>query len=552
MMFRLFYLVFLTFIVNTSSIPSRKPVYIALAQPNIKPIYNRLTDISNPTSKNYGKWLSLEEVDNLVKSISDENAINSVSNWLRSNGIHQLESNGDSIKFWSEPVKISNIFKLEKTSQSYKIPAYLEKYISFVEMSVKPIPHKIKRNIKSKSEQADDRFFGRESMIRLYNLPNRTIGKVVSGGLIEYQNNQGFTNSDLNQQQVSNNQHPNNITNIVGVNTGTDGESELDVQVISQAADGIDLWYWQSPYWLYSLAVDFNLATDIPDVISMSWGWAEDLQCDIVECGNLTSKEYIDRVNYEYMKILLRGTTILASSGDSGAPGRSSEGCDATRPVNGIFPGSSEFVTSVGATFVETTHLNLTTKTKLCQNQSCVEGNIEHVTNFDNTSWTSGGGFNNYTNYTPYWQSKEVANYLKHAPSLPNSSTFNSNSRVYPDVSLVGHSCPTYINGYLGKLDGTSCSSPLMAGVVAVINDHQLRKRRSKVGYFNPLLYHIARNCPKCFNDIPDGNNWCTEELCCDNPTQFGYQGIVGFDPVTGLGSPNIQNILSFLDRFDI
>ena len=66
-----------------------------------------------------------------------------------------------------------------------------------------------------------------------------------------------------------------------------------------------------------------------------------------------------NRVNYEYMKLLLRGTTILASSGDAGAPGRSSESCDSTRPVNGIFPGSSEFVTSVGATFVQAEYLNL-------------------------------------------------------------------------------------------------------------------------------------------------------------------------------------------------
>jgi tripeptidyl-peptidase-1 len=334
----------------------------------------------------------------------------------------------------------------------------------------------------------------------------------------------------------------------VGDNIGTDDESELDVQVMSQVADGINLWYWQSPLWLYSMAVDFNNAEDVPDVLSMSWGWNENAQCDIIQCVNITSHDYIRRVNYEYMKILLRGTTIVASSGDAGAPGRTSEDCNVNRPVNAVFPGSSEFVISVGATFVETEYTNLTTVTPLCANHSCVEGSVEHVVNFANVSWTSGGGFSNFTQNTPYWQEHEVDAYLKKTPSLPNATTFNPNGRAYPDISLVGHSCPTYNQGILEGLDGTSCSSPLMGGVVAVINQYQLSKGRNVVGYLNPLLYHIAENCKGCFNDISGGNNWCTEGGCCDNPTQFGYPGIVGFDPVTGLGTPNIGNILSYLD----
>ena len=60
-----------------------------------------------------------------------------------------------------------------------------------------------------------------------------------------------------------------------------------------------------------------NAADNIPDVISMSWGWAEDKQCDITSCGNRTSKEYVDRVNMEYFKIGLRGVSILTASGDA-------------------------------------------------------------------------------------------------------------------------------------------------------------------------------------------------------------------------------------------
>jgi tripeptidyl-peptidase-1 len=523
-----------------------KPVYIALKQPNSEELYRKLTDISNPLSQNYSKWLTKEEVDILVLDIADKTANIAVLNWLKKNSIKHITNYGDSIKFLALQHKINNIFNISGTK--YSVPEELREYIDFVEMKNTQMKRIYKKNIKTKNPSVDDRYFGRESMINIYNLPNKSLIHAVSAGSVEYQNNQGFTNADLNKQQISNSQITNNITIIVGDNIGTDTESELDVQVMSLAGDNTQLWYWQSQYWLYSMAVDFNNADTVPDVISMSWGWNEKDQCDIIDCSNITSYDYVTRVNYEYMKILLRGTTIVVSSGDAGAPGRTSEECDLNNPLNAAYPGSSEFVLSVGATFVETVYNNKTNKTPICQNNSCVEGTIEHVTNFANTSWTAGGGFNNYTNSTPYWQKSEVEHYLKVAPSLPNASTFNKNGRAYPDISLVGHSCPTYIMGELSSVDGTSCSSPLMAGVVAVINEHQLRNNRNKVGYFNPLLYHISRNCKDCFNEISDGNNWCTEDTCCDNPTQYGYQGIKGYDPVTGIGSPNIKNILKFID----
>ena len=535
-------------LLGVTSLDTHKPVYIALTLSNTDAVYDKLREISDPLSRNYGNWLDKGEVDALVGANTEGNR--RVMEWLGKENVDNIYNYGDAIKFVDTHNRVNELFKVEEDSyeESYEIPLELKQYIDFVEMSVKPMERKAKINRRAKSEEVDDRYFGRESMVRLYNLPNKSVGKAVSGGLVEYQSNQGFTNEDLNSQQEANGQVLNNLTNIVGNNVGTDAESELDVQLISQAADDIHLWYWQTPYWLYSMAVDFNSAKAVPEVLSMSWGWAEDRQCDIVSCVNMTSKQYINRVNYEYAKILLRGTTILSSSGDAGAPGRTSEGCDDSRPVNAIFPSSSAFVLSVGATYVKTERTNKTSVTHLCKEYGCVEGSEERVVNYADVGWTAGGGFSNHTIATPWWQTGEVTNYLATAPSLPDEGTFNANGRAYPDVSLVGHSCPTYIEGTLCKVDGTSCSSPLMAGVVAVINKHQIYHGRNKVGYFNPLLYHIARECDDCFNDVEAGNNWCTEMECCDNPTKFGYQAVKGFDPVTGLGTPNVGNILAFLD----
>ena len=67
-------------------------------------------------------------------------------------------------------------------------------------------------------------------------------------------------------------------------------------------------------------------------------------------CDNITSQQYVSRVNAEYMKLALRGLTIMVSSGDSGAPGRTNLDCDDdSDTVHAVFPGSSPWVTSVGA-----------------------------------------------------------------------------------------------------------------------------------------------------------------------------------------------------------
>ena len=52
---------------------------------------------------------------------------------------------------------------------------------------------------------------------------------------------------------------------------------------------------------------------------------------------------------------------------------------------------------------------------------------------------------------------------------------------------------------------------------------------------------------PKIFNDITKGNNWCTENMCCNST--FGYEAWIGWDPVTGLGTPNVGLMIEWLNK---
>ena len=527
----------------TSSI--HKPVYIALKQQNIDYLKSELNTRSDPTSIQYGNWMNKTSILDIISpTIQDQTR---VVNWVQSFNISNIHNYGDSIVFFASDPIIGSMFTVidQETQHEYTIPHHLIDIIDFVEMSTNKIDRETKRNINTWGK-ADDRYFGREPLLRMYNVTNMSVSN-VSGGLIEYQNNAGFTNVDLHLQQHANNQTNQSIVDIVGTNEGYDPESELDVQLMSQAANGVDLWYWQNQYWLYSFAIDYFNAENSPDIVSMSWGWSQRDQCDITSCGNITSQQYVQRVNNEYLKIALLGKTIVVASGDAGAPGRTNEDCELHSPINPVFPGSSPYVVSVGGTFVplDNTHQNYTSP--MCKNNTCITSIHEKPISYDHIGWTAGGGFDRYENSTPVWQKKVVKEYLNSGVILPIEQNFNQNGRAYPDVSAVGHRCPTYIDGLLETVDGTSCSTPVVAGLLTYINQYLWTNHRMKLGFANPLLYYIHEHCPQCFRDVTDGYNWCTEQMCCKDKTNYGFRAISGYDPVSGLGTLNIGRIVAFL-----
>lgn len=547
------------------------PVYLALTVPDgaEQRLHQRLMEVSTPTSPEYGAWLAAEEVDALVRPSAAHQE--RVVQWLRTSlpASTSIAAHGDAIHFMATPAQATTLFQPRSwlecqqyrnhsharstwwCPRGYVLPPTVRDVVAFVEMCHVPPAHAIKRQ-RAGTAAVDDRYFGREAMLQLYNMSNRTGAAAgASAGAIEYQSNAGFANADLAMLQGLNQQRPRNVSDahVVGPNMGLDDESELDVQMLAQTADGADVWFWDVPLWLYAFAVQFQASSTVPDVISMSWGWAEDSQCDIIDCAasNLTSAAYVARVNFEYLKMALRGITIVVSSGDAGAPGRTSEGCDPTRAINPVFPGSSPYVVSVGATFVPRDGTTRAYATPLCQQDGCITSTNESSVRFDRVGWTAGGGFDLYHNATPAWQRAAVEQYLSSGVTLPPSSHFHATGRAYPDISAIGHSCPTSIAGQLEGVDGTSCSAPVVAGVLTVLNAAQRARSRSRVGFVNPLLYDMYARCPTCFRDVTDGYNWCTEGVCCANATDFGFRAITGWDPVTGVGTPNVGEMDAFL-----
>lgn len=526
-------IIFISFVTNYCSALLGIPVYVALKPRNQITLHNILMDVSNPLSSNYGNWMTIDDIRSFSHPLEEDHSV--VMDWINKfhSYVDDIHSYGDAITFRSDRLTINKMLM--------DIPAQVQ----FVEHS---ITHIQKRNIPTiLTSNADNRFVDRTALMRLYNYSESSN---VSIGLIEYQNIGGYGVSALSRQQYANNQPVVPVKHIIGPNDGVDVESALDVQMASQTAGGGNNWYWNTPLWLLSFSIDFFNTEDIPDVISMSWGWSDKDQCDITACGNYTSEEYVARVNYEYLKIALRGVTITVSSGDAGAPGRTNEDCELHSPINPVFPGSSQYVTSVGATYVVNDGQTSKSDIPICNNNNCITGTEEQTVSFEYTGWTAGGGFDRYLNETPSWQLGAVDDYLKSGIILPPDNYFNRNGRAYPDIAVIGHSCPTFIGTEVSGVDGTSCSSPAMAGLLSIMNNHMWSKYHIRIGFANPLLYYVYDNCDGCFNSITTGHNWCTEQQCCsENTTIYGFTAGKRYDPVSGLGTPNIGRILHFIDN---
>ncbi|KAJ7861561.1 hypothetical protein B0H14DRAFT_3134523 [Mycena olivaceomarginata] len=78
-----------------------------------------------------------------------------------------------------------------------------------------------------------------------------------------------------------------------------------------------------------------------------------------------------------------------------------------------------------------------------------------------------------------------------------------------------------------------SAATPTFEGLVALLNDARLAVGRPTLGFLNPLLYKRGENA---FNEVVDGAN-----PGCGTP---GFNATKGWDPVTGLGTPNFKKLM--------
>lgn len=256
-------------------------------------------------------------------------------------------------------------------------------------------------------------------------------------------------------------------------------------------------------------------------VISSSYAYNE---------ADLTAR-YETRQCAEYAKLGLAGSTFLYASGDYGVSGnlfKCIEPRNKTLNVgnNGIFnpsfPASCPFVTAVGAT-------QLKANRTVQLNSSFTSPEVAAETRIE-----SGGGFSNVFGL-PAYQAAAVKNWFATANPPYGADRFNNSqqTRGYPDIAANGVGYVTAIDAKFGLVYGTSASTPTVASVFVLINQARLDAGKSSIGFVNPVLYAN----PKALNDVISGSNpGCGTQ---------GFSAQAGWDPVTGLGTPNFQKLLA-------
>jgi kumamolisin len=211
------------------------------------------------------------------------------------------------------------------------------------------------------------------------------------------------------------------------------------------------------------------------------------------------------------------GVTICCAAGDDGSPDMGTNPQDG--PVwdgkpHADFPSSSPFALACGGTTLAVANGSITS---------------EVVWNEGASGGAGGGGVSNVFALPSYQANADV-------PKAPNGSA----GRGLPDVA--GNADPEtgykiFLAGTQQVIGGTSAVAPLIAGLVALINQSLAQKTPgATAGFLNPLLYGTAASA---FRDITSGNNDIYGKL------KGLYTAGPGWDACSGLGVPDGAKLLA-------
>jgi kumamolisin len=277
-----------------------------------------------------------------------------------------------------------------------------------------------------------------------------------------------------------------------GVDTGADGEVQLDLDVIGAIAPASTIVAYFAPNSARGFVDALNAAIHNPDhrpcAISISWGMAE-------ENWSEQTRTQMDQA-FEDAGTL--GITVTAASGDDGSTDSMTQGAPHVD-----YPAASPWVLGCGGTMLEAT-----------------SGKIDSEVVWDDLGaggGASGGGISMLYTPPPSWQKGITV-------TRPGTGT---SGRGVPDV--CGDACPS--TGYEVRVDGqntvvggTSAVAPLWAALVARLT----QSVGTSIGFMQPIL---AANKDWWSTDVMQGSNGA-------------YTAGKGWDACTGWGSPNGQAIL--------
>jgi subtilase family serine protease len=324
------------------------------------------------------------------------------------------------------------------------------------------------------------------------------------------------------------------------------GEETLDVEAVHAMAPGAKIVYVGAADCSTGLddAWASTIDNHVADIVTNSWTDGVD---DLADLG----QDYIDFYQQFSTEAALTGVTVNFSSGDDGD--HTAGGTDLSAKT-AEFPADLPYVTGVGGTSVE------------IGNKGQWLGEYGWQSSYSaltNGAWTpappgvyssGGGGGTSQLFAQPFYQKGVVADSISKfygstpmrsvpdiaMPGDPNTGMIVGETQTFPDG--------TYWDQY--RIGGTSLSSPLMAGVLAVAEQYS----KHPLGFVNPLYYSLLNGkglhdevAPKSpvsevrtnFANSVDNSAGKTYQLQTIDVQSSTLHDTRGYDDETGVGSPD-------------
>jgi subtilase family serine protease len=222
----------------------------------------------------------------------------------------------------------------------------------------------------------------------------------------------------------------------------------------------------------------------------------------------------IRNLNSLYHRAASQGVSAFFSSGDFGVANTDKQGRLFPFPTVS-FPATSPDVVSVGGTMIPTPEPELTSY------------NPEAV-------WSEGGFLGTGGGYSSVFSEPgyQAAAGIPDPGSMRGVPDVAYNSAVISAVLVYESFDPLFGAGWF-LAAGTSAAAPQWAAVDAIANQAD-----GPLGFLPPRLYQIYTNgsYASAFHDITVGDNSASGIT--------GYSAAVGWDPVTGLGTPDVHGLV--------
>jgi kumamolisin len=379
--------------------------------------------------------------------------------------------------YLSVPVDIANYIDnitgiTELLKSEYRIPSYTENAEDAVD-TLKAVPQK---------------GYKTEQLMKAYSFPTDASGKGECMAIIELGGM--YKQSDLEEYFKLRGLKTPKIE-IVGTpiddsNLLNNSEVTIDIQIAGTVAPGAKLVVYYANTILEAMRLIIADTKNKPSVISCSWAGSE---------YNYSASE-IRELNQVFFEAACLGITVIAASGDHGA-------YNSKTFLNVSIPSSHPLIIGCGGT------------TPVLSDNDEIKS--DQVWNQENGKIGSGGGFSGLYP-APQYQYAALAKYpfaKGHTRGVPDLAVSSNGEGGYAIV----------FNGMQVPISGTSAGTPLIAGLICLLNE----KLGYKLGFINTYLYQAAGT--KAFLPILKGNN--------------GYYTAANYwSPATGLGSPVGEKLL--------